>query len=115
MKRFFQIIISEKDILVSTTSKGDHQAQTEQTTPIHVCRCRCKLTRYTNWKVTDKEEIKRDIENTLLVDKRATSAFLKTKISAPDDRIAAKTVGFAGILFIVLPLAFIVMFDCVRI
>lgn len=100
---------------MSTTSKGDHQAQTEQTTPIHVCRCRCKLARHTNWKVTDKEEIKRDIENTLLVDKRATSAFLNTKRSAPDDRIAAKTVGFAGILFIVLPLAFIVMLDCVRI
>ena len=100
---------------MSTTSKGDQQAQTEQTTPIHVCRCRCKLARYTNWKVTDKEEIKRDIENTLLVDKRATSAFLKTKISAPDDRIAAKTVGFVGIIFMVLPLAFIVMLDCVRI
>lgn len=100
---------------MSTTSKGDQQEQTEQTTPIHECRCRCKLVRYTNWKVTDKEDIKRDIENTLLVDKRATSAFLKTKISAPDDRISAKTVGFVGIICMVLPLAFIVMLDCVRI
>lgn len=102
--------------MVNTTPKGDHQVQTNQTTPMHVCRCRCKLGRYryTNWTVSDKEEIKRDIENTLLINKRATSAFMHTKISAPDNRIAAKTVGFAGIIVMVVPLAFIVMFDCVR-
>jgi hypothetical protein len=67
---------------------------------------------YIYGKVSDKEEIIRHFKDILHVDKRKTSNFLRRKITAPDDRVSAMSVGFVGIVLLVLPFVLIVIFDC---
>ena len=98
----------QTDISMDTTtaipeSKTDPEQQSLK------CFCPCNLRK---WTVSDKEEIIRHFKDILHVDKRKTSNFLRRKTSAPDDRISAKSVGFVGIIFLVLPFALIVIFDC---
>jgi hypothetical protein len=96
------------DIPMDTTATiSDSKTDPEQPAPKCVCPCNSR-----KWKVSDKDEIIRHFKDILHVDKRKTSNFLRRKITAPDDRVSAMSVGFVGIVLLVLPFALIVIFDC---
>lgn len=74
-----------------------------------VCESR---TTYIN--ITNTKFIKESIENiskALYLDKKTTSAYVRLKTSAPDDRTSSMTMGSLGIVCIVVPFSLIFLAD----
>ena len=57
------------------------------------------------------EEILAQLKLELSVDKKETSAYLRTKSCAKDDRRSAAVIGVGGLVFIVLEIGFFLLLD----
>ena len=71
-----------------------------------------EATTYIN--ITNQEYIREAVENitkALYLDKTTTSAYVRSKTSAPDPRPSSATVGYFGIACIVTPFAFFLLID----
>nr|XP_022336051.1 uncharacterized protein LOC111132521 [Crassostrea virginica] len=71
-----------------------------------------QATTYIN--ITNQEYIREAVENitkALYLDKTTTSAYVRSKTSAPDPRPSSATMGYVGIACIVTPFAFILLID----
>ncbi|XP_052104627.1 uncharacterized protein LOC127737764 [Mytilus californianus] len=55
-----------------------------------------------------------ELKRNLTIDKTTTSAYLNTKISAPDDRKSSVSIGYFGLFLVGIPLVFIVCSDAMR-
>ncbi|XP_052061190.1 uncharacterized protein LOC127701340 [Mytilus californianus] len=91
----------------TTTSVGDSTQENQ------VCMCPCSRVSNSKWlylknlnltldeiRVILSDELE-DLRKNLTIDKTNTSAYLRTKISAPDNRPSAKSMGAVGGLFLV--------------
>ncbi|XP_063425778.1 uncharacterized protein LOC134709548 [Mytilus trossulus] len=55
-----------------------------------------------------------ELKQNLTIDKTKTSAYINTKISAPDDRKSSVSIGYFGIVLVGIPIAFILCSDAMR-
>ncbi|CAG2235496.1 unnamed protein product [Mytilus edulis] len=91
----------------TTTTVGDSTQETQ------VCKCPCSRVPNSKWlylknlnltldeiRVILTDELE-NLRKNLTIDKTNTSAYLRTKISAPDNRPSAKSIGAVGVLFLV--------------
>ncbi|XP_063406451.1 uncharacterized protein LOC134690412 [Mytilus trossulus] len=51
------------------------------------------------------------IQKEILVDRKETTAYKNTKVSAKDDRLSSKSIGIVGILVVVLPFFILFLLD----
>lgn len=54
------------------------------------------------------------IKQAMSIDKKSSSKFIRTKTSAPDSRKSSCAMGVSAIFFIVIPLVFAVVCDCMN-
>ncbi|CAC5404314.1 unnamed protein product [Mytilus coruscus] len=71
-----------------------------------------------NLTIEEKKELMKDelveLKANLTVEKKNTSAAIRRRISAHDDRPSASSVGYFAIVLLVIPLVLIVCVDCIR-
>eukprot|EP00105_Crassostrea_gigas_P015222 XP_011432144.1 PREDICTED: uncharacterized protein LOC105331581 [Crassostrea gigas] len=97
---------------VSTSTLPDVTTQSmalEKTSPQYsteTCFCPCE----TN-STLSLEEVLARIKRELTVDKKETSAYIRTKTCAEDDRRSSQFIGFGGIVFIAIEIGFFILLD----
>lgn len=64
---------------------------------------------------SEAEQIAEEISKNLTVEPKSTSTYKRSKISAQDDRSSAKTMGVVGLIFVIVPLASIILYDSKKI
>lgn len=97
---------------VSTSTLPDVTTQSmalEKTSPQYsteTCFCPCE----TN-STLSLEEVLARIKRELTVDKKETSAYIRTKTCAEDDRRSSQFIGFGGIVFIAIEIGLFILLD----
>ncbi|XP_062590597.1 uncharacterized protein LOC134252179 [Saccostrea cucullata] len=99
--------------LISSTP-GDFTMQSTNSVPItmtttnnpDVCTCPCRAN-----STKSIEQQLMDIKKELTINKKKTSAYLRTLSCADDYRPSSKVIGYAGIIFIVLEISLFVFLD----
>ncbi|XP_063410473.1 uncharacterized protein LOC134693565 [Mytilus trossulus] len=115
---------TQKESTVTTTEQTI-QAQTEMTTSVMIteCLCPCCKVGEDKWdflrgmnltldQLADVMEPELYLMRTILsINKSNTTRMRRSKTSASDDRVSAKSIGFVGVVFICLITALFVFFD----
>ncbi|KAK3083063.1 hypothetical protein FSP39_012954, partial [Pinctada imbricata] len=78
------------------------------------CMCPCSM--YKNKTYTQEEVQKRikEIKEKLTIKPKNTRAYKRSLISAPDDRISARNIGYAGVVIMIILSGLIVLMDVPR-
>lgn len=96
-----------KSTSIPTTDRPNpvyHQSTT--TARINMCPCPCRFPR----KNISAEEFKEKLKE-IVVNKKDTSSYKRSKICAPDERTSSKTIGMVAIVVIVIPFFLLILSD----
>ena len=110
-------------IYISVSIPQGCEEVSQPTTTSTQCNCHCTSVVENKWSFIEglnltREEIKimmkeelQQIRQNLTIDKTDTSAYMRTKISAPDDRMSSKSMGILGIILLTSVLMLVVGSD----
>ncbi|CAE1328793.1 unnamed protein product [Acanthosepion pharaonis] len=91
---------------IPTTARPNPVYQSTTTARMNMCFCPCRFPR----KNISAEEFKESLKE-IVINKKDTSSYKRSKISSPDERTSSKAIGMVAIVVTVIPFSLLILSD----